>query len=89
MPDLQRMGGVTGWLVAARAAADLGMDVSPHLFPEVQLHLLGGVAAPGPLEYVPWNAGLFAEPPEPAGGVLTASDRPGLGLEFHPAVFPA
>ena len=26
---------------------------------------------------------------EPAGGVLTASDRPGLGLEFHPAVFPA
>jgi L-alanine-DL-glutamate epimerase-like enolase superfamily enzyme len=89
MPDLARIGGVSPWRDAVATASERRVLVSPHLFPEVQLHLLGGVAAPGPLEYVPWNAGLFAEPPEPAGGVLTASDRPGLGLEFHPAVFPA
>jgi L-alanine-DL-glutamate epimerase-like enolase superfamily enzyme len=88
MPDLARIGGISPWLDSVATASERGVLVSPHLFPEIHIHLLGGVSTPGPLEYVPWNAGLFATPLEPVGGVLCASDRPGLGLEFKSTVFP-
>src|SRR4029453_14551956 len=41
MPDLQRIGGVTGWLRAAALAHAHGIEMSSHLFPEFSLHLLG------------------------------------------------
>jgi len=83
MPDLQRAGGITGWLRAAALAKEQGRTVSPHLFPEISVHLLCGIVDPGPVEYVPWFRPLFAEPPAPIHGDLVATDRPGLGLEFR------
>ena len=40
MPDLERIGGVTGWQRAAALAAAHGIEMSSHLFPEVSAHLL-------------------------------------------------
>ena len=40
MPDLERIGGVTGWVRAADIAAKHQIPMSSHLFPEVSAHLL-------------------------------------------------
>jgi len=40
MPDLERIGGVSGWREAAELAAARGVPMSSHLFPEVSAHLL-------------------------------------------------
>jgi mandelate racemase len=38
MPDLMRIGGVSGWLRSASGAA--GVEMSTHLYPEVAAHLM-------------------------------------------------
>ena len=40
MPDLMRVGGVTGWLRAAAIAGAAGIQMSSHLYPELSSHLL-------------------------------------------------
>src|SRR6266540_550754 len=40
MPDLARIGGVTGWLRAAALADAAGIEMSSHLYPEVSAQLL-------------------------------------------------
>ena len=40
MPDLERIGGVTGWQRAAALAATHRIEMSSHLYPEVSAHLL-------------------------------------------------
>jgi mandelate racemase len=40
MPDLMRIGGVTGWLRAAAIAGAAGVEMSTHLYPEVAAHLM-------------------------------------------------
>ena len=40
MPDLARIGGITGWQQAASLAAIGGIKLSSHLFPEFSVHLL-------------------------------------------------
>src|SRR5260370_38772030 len=42
MPDLERIGGVTGWQRAAGLAAAAGLEMSSHLFPEVSAPPLAG-----------------------------------------------
>ena len=34
MPDLMRIGGVTGWLRSAAIAGAAGIEMSTHLYPE-------------------------------------------------------
>jgi mandelate racemase len=82
MPDLERIGGVTGWLAAARIAGDGGMPMSSHLFPEVSAHLLAHTPTCDWLEYVDWAAPLLQEPARVVDGHVTPSARPGNGLEW-------
>ena len=56
MPDLERIGGVTGWLRAAALAPAHGIEMSSHLFPEVSAHLLAVTPTCHWLEYVDWAA---------------------------------
>ena len=56
MPDLARIGGVTGWMHAAGLAAAHGIPMSSHLFPEVSAHLnadctLAGVCRLGGIDH--------------------------------------
>ncbi|MGH8703428.1 MAG: enolase C-terminal domain-like protein, partial [Burkholderiales bacterium] len=54
MPDLERIGGVTGWRRAAELAGARGIKMSSHLYPEVSAHLLTVTPTAHWLEYVDW-----------------------------------
>jgi mandelate racemase len=84
MPDLDRIGGVTGWLQAAGLAAANGIEMSSHLFPEVSAHLLAATPTAHWLEYMDWAAPVLAEPLKIVDGHALAPDRPGNGLAWNP-----
>jgi mandelate racemase len=80
MPDLERIGGVTGWRQAAEIAAANRMPMSSHLFPEVSAHLLAGTPTCHFLEYVDWANVLVEEPLEIIDGHAVTPLRPGNGM---------
>ena len=80
MPDLERIGGVTGWRAAAGLAAARGIKMSSHLFPEVSAHLLAATPTGHYLEYVDWADVLLREPLKLVGGEAIVPDRPGHGM---------
>jgi mandelate racemase len=80
MPDLERIGGVTGWQRAAALAAARRIPMSSHLFPEVSAHLLAATPTAHWLEYVDWADKLVEEPLKIVDGCAVVSDRPGNGL---------
>jgi mandelate racemase len=82
MPDLERIGGVTGWLRAAALAHAHGIEMSSHLFPEVSAHLLAVTPTAHWLEYVDWAAPILAEPLAVADGSIQIPERPGNGLQW-------
>jgi mandelate racemase len=82
MPDLERIGGVTGWRAAASIAAQRNVRVSSHLFPEVSAHLLCATPTAHWLEYVDWASVLLREPLPIVDGFARTSSRPGNGLEW-------
>ncbi|WP_326565290.1 enolase C-terminal domain-like protein [Amycolatopsis rhabdoformis] len=84
MPDLDRIGGVTGWRDAAALANARGVPLSSHLFPEVSVHLLAATPTAHWLEYVDWAAPILREPLRIADGHATPPDRPGNGLDWDP-----
>jgi mandelate racemase len=83
MPDLERIGGVTGWLRASQLAAARGMQMSSHLFPEVSAHLLAATPTRHWLEYVDWANVLLQEPLQIRDGLAVPSARPGNGLAWN------
>lgn len=82
MPDLERIGGVTGWRRAGELAASAGIPMSSHLYPEVSAHLLAATPTAHWLEYVDWANAILAEPLRIVDGNAVAPDRPGNGLAW-------
>lgn len=82
MPDLERIGGVTGWLRAAAIAKEAGVPMSTHLFPEASAHLMCATPTAHFLEYVDWAAPLLQEPLRIADGMALTATRPGNGLAW-------
>ena len=82
MPDLERIGGVTGWLRAAALAATHRIEMSSHLFPEVSAHLLAATPTAHFLEYVDWADKILGEPLEIVDGCAVVPQRPGNGLTW-------
>lgn len=85
MPDLDRIGGVTGWQQAASLADVAEIPLSSHLYPEVSVHLLAASPTAHWLEYVDWADPILLEPPRVVDGYLTPPDRPGNGLLWNSA----
>jgi mandelate racemase len=85
MPDLERIGGITGWQRAAALAMAAGIEMSSHLFPEVSAHLLAGTPTCHWLEYVDWAAPLLQEPLRIEDGLALVPERPGTGLVWDQA----
>jgi len=85
MPDLGRIGGVTGWMEAAGIAAARGVEMSSHLMPEVSAHLLAATPTAHWLEYVDWADAILEEPIKVIDGAVTPSNRPGSGLVWDEA----
>jgi mandelate racemase len=86
MPDLERIGGVTGWQRAAALGATHGLAMSSHLFPELSAHLLAATPTCHWLEYVDWANAIMEHPLEIVDGTALAPDRPGNGLTWNKAV---
>jgi mandelate racemase len=82
MPDLERIGGVTGWRRAGRLAAERKLPMSSHLFPETSAHLLAVTPTCHYLEYVDWADAILKEPLRIVGGEAVIPDRPGNGLSW-------
>ena len=82
MPDLERIGGVTGWRRAAALAQARGIQMSSHLYPEVSAHLLCATPTAHWLEYVDWANAVLQEPLVIADGMAVPSARPGNGLAW-------
>lgn len=80
MPDLERIGGVTGWCEAAGIAAAKRMKMSSHLFPEVSAHLLAATPTCHFLEYVDWADVLVEQPLKIVDGDAVIPPRPGNGM---------
>jgi mandelate racemase len=85
MPDLERIGGVSGWRRAAALAAEHGIKMSSHLFPEVSVHLLAAAPTSHFLEYMDWADALVQEPLRIVDGNAIIPDRPGNGLVWDQA----
>ena len=82
MPDLERIGGVTGWQRAASLAAERKLPMSSHLFPETSAHLLALTPTCHYLEYVDWASAILAEPLAIEDGAAVIPDRPGTGVSW-------
>ena len=83
MPDLARIGGVSGWLRAAALADAAGLEMSSHLYPEVSAQLLAVTPSAHFLEFVDWASPILARPLEIADGQALPDDAPGVGLEWN------
>ncbi|MBV8702109.1 MAG: hypothetical protein JO118_00220 [Acetobacteraceae bacterium] len=82
MPDLMRIGGVTGWMRAASIAGAAGHPMSSHLYPEVSAHLLRATESADWLEWRDWGNPIVADPFEVKEGLVTVPDKPGNGIEW-------
>lgn len=80
MPDLERIGGVTGWLRAADLAQEHGIKMSSHLFPEISAHLMTATPTRHFLEYVDWADRIVCDPLKIVDGRAIVPTRPGNGL---------
>jgi mandelate racemase len=85
MPDLMRIGGVTGWLRAAAIAGAAGIELSSHLYPELSGHLLRVAETGHWLEWQDWAHPILAEPFRVEDGHLIIRDVPGNGLAWDDA----
>jgi L-alanine-DL-glutamate epimerase-like enolase superfamily enzyme len=82
MPDVERVGGVTGFLRTAALAEAWNLSVCSHLFPEINVHLIASAPTGYYLEHMPWGEPLFNERLELVDGAIQIPPRPGLGFSW-------
>ena len=85
MPDLERIGGVSGWLRAAAIADAAALPMSTHLFPEISAQLMCVTPTAHWLEYVDWANPVLRSPLEIRDGRAIVPEVPGCGLEWDEA----
>lgn len=85
MPDVMKIGGVTGWLRATAIAATRGVRISNHLWPEVSAQLLAVTPNAHWLEYVDWWNDALREPLALTGGMADTAGVTGSGVEWNEA----
>ena len=84
MPDLMKIGGITGWQSVMGLAHAASMPVSSHLFVEASAHVLAVTPTCDWLEYMDFASSVLGEPAAlEAGGV--APRGPGLGIAWDEA----
>lgn len=83
MPDVMKIGGVTGWLGAAALAHARNVPMSSHLWPEVSAQLLCCTPTAHWLEYVDWWNAILTEPLRLEDGDAIPSEAPGSGITWN------
>lgn len=84
MPDLMKVGGITGWLRVAGQAEAASIPMSSHLFAEASSHMLAVTPTAHWLEVLDLARAVLTEPIEIVDGAVTARG-PGLGLTWDEA----
>jgi mandelate racemase len=83
MPDLMRIGGVSGWLRSVPIAAAAGIQMSSHLYPEFSAHLLRVTETAHWLEWQDWADPILTRPFEVKDGNVIIPNVPGSGVEWN------
>ena len=83
MPDVMKIGGVTGWLRAAALAHAKGLPLSSHLWPEISARLLCCTPTAHWLEYADWWNPILAEPLRVENGMAILDDAVGTGVDWN------
>jgi mandelate racemase len=83
MPDVMKIGGITGWLRAATLAHSKGLLVSNHLWPELSARLLCCTPTAHWLEYADWWNPILAEPLQIENGMAIVAEKAGSGVEWN------
>lgn len=81
MPDIVKIGGVTGWLRAAALAEAASMPMSSHIFVEASAHALAVTPTAHWLEHLDVARPVLLDPCEVVDGTVTAKG-PGLGIDW-------
>jgi mandelate racemase len=84
MPDLMKVGGVTGWMRVAAQAEAASIPMSSHLFAEASAHMLAVTPTAHWLEVLDLGRAILAEPLQIVDGSVAARG-PGLGLSWNEA----
>jgi mandelate racemase len=82
MPDVIKIGGISGWLRAAALAEAEGMPASSHLYPEVSAHLLAVTPTRDWLEFLDLAGPVLKEPVRIEKGNVVIPTSPGTGVEW-------
>ena len=82
MPDVMKIGGVSGWLRAASLAHAKSLPVSSHLWPEVSARLLCCTPTAHWLEYADWWNPIVTQPLRIENGMAILDDSVGTGIEW-------
>jgi mandelate racemase len=83
MPDVMKIGGVTGWLRASSLAQAKGLRMSSHLWPELSARLLCCTPTAHWLEYADWWNPILAEPLRVEKGMALVGDAIGSGVDWN------
>jgi mandelate racemase len=82
MPDVMKIGGVTGWLRAAALAQAKSIRLSNHLWPEISAQLLCLTPTAHWFEYVDWWNPIMREPLEIKKGMANVETSIGTGVAW-------
>ncbi|MGY8870373.1 MAG: enolase C-terminal domain-like protein [Pseudomonadales bacterium] len=83
MPDVMKIGGVSGWLRAADLAQSRNILLSNHLWPEISTQLLSLTPTAHWLEYADWWNPIINQPIQVKDGLVTAEEMIGTGVEWN------
>ncbi len=83
MPDVMKIGGVTGWLRAAALAKTRGIRLSSHLWPEISAQLLCATPTAHWLEYADWWNPVIREPLQIKNEMADVSGAAGTGIDWN------
>jgi mandelate racemase len=83
MPDVMKIGGVTGWMRAAALAQAYGIRLSSHLWPEISAQLLCVSPTAHWLEYIDWWNPVLKEPLRTEGGMADIAGVTGTGVAWN------
>lgn len=83
MPDVMKIGGVTGWLRAAALAQTHGIRMSSHIFPEISAQLLCLTPTAHWLEFIDWWNPILEEPLRIQDGMASVETARGAGLSWN------
>jgi mandelate racemase len=83
MPDVMKIGGVTGWMRAVALGEANGIRLSSHLWPEISAQLLCVTPTPHWLEYADWWNAVLKEPLCVEKGMARIEGVVGTGVEWE------